>query len=111
MAYVVKDVLDRLFINADQLMAELADKYGGEFTSAQFVKAVAQRNQAIYIELLNRCLAHPEASPFNAAHQHIGNRLSSEARKSGFDGPHDEGRTELDIFDNPTGRVVYRRRA
>lgn len=91
-------------------MAELAKENGGEFTSAQFVKAIAQRNQESYIELLNRCLAYPEASPFSAAHQHIGIRLSIEASKAGYDGPSNEGRTETDIFDNPTRRVVYRQR-
>lgn len=111
MSYTVKDVLDQLFMNADQLMTELAAKNGGQFTSPQFVKAVAQRNQEVYIELLNRCLAHPSASPFNAAHQHIGHRLSSEARKAGYEGPVNEGRTETDIFNQPTDRMVYRRKA
>ncbi|MBI5670657.1 MAG: hypothetical protein HZC41_21910 [Chloroflexi bacterium] len=110
MAYEVKDVLDKLFKDASRIMDELTIQNGGEFTSQQFLKYVAQHNQAAYIELLNRCLAHPAASPFNAAHQHIGNKLSEVARKAGYEGPFDEGRTETDIFDNPTGRIVYRSR-
>ncbi|MBZ0299672.1 MAG: hypothetical protein K8J31_08035 [Anaerolineae bacterium] len=107
--YQVKDVLETLFRDALTVMEVLCKKNNGEFTSQQFLKHVAQQNQGIYIELLNRCLEHPSASPFNAAHQHIGNKLSEIAQKAGYDGPHDEGRTETDIFDNPTGRIVYRK--
>ena len=110
MAYTVKDVLEELFDGATDVMETLCEKHGGEFTSQQFLKHVAQQKQTVYIELLNRCTAHPSASPFNAAHQHIGNKLSEIAQKAGYDGPHDEGRTETDIFDNPTGRIVYRKK-
>jgi hypothetical protein len=106
--YEVKDVLEKLFKDAYSVMEKLAAKNGGVFTSQQFLKHIAQQNQVVYIELLNRCLAHPAASPFNAAHQHIGSKLSEVARKAGYDGPFDEGRTETDIFGHPTGRTVYR---
>lgn len=109
MSYTVKDVLDQLFKDAPRIMEQLAAKNGGQFTSQQFLKFVAQQNQKAYIELLTRCLAHPAASPFNAAHQHIGGKLTEVALKAGYDGPYEEGRTETDIFDNPTERKVYRR--
>lgn len=91
MAYTVKDVLEVLFKDAPQVMESLSAK-SGEFTSQQFLKQIAQQNQQAYVELLNRCLQSTgNPSPFNAAHQHIGNKLSEVARKAGYDGPHDEG--------------------
>lgn len=107
--YEVKDVLETLFKDADQVMAALSARTG-EFTSQQFLKHVAQQNQAVYIELLNRCLKHPAASPFNAAHQHIGGKLSEVAQKAGYIGPDKQGQKETDIFDNPTEKVVYKRK-
>jgi hypothetical protein len=107
MSYQVKDVLDNFFDGSEAIMRQLSAKTG-EFTSQQFLKHVAQQKQEIYIELLNRCLAHPNASPFNAAHQHIGNKLSELAQKAGYHGPDKQGRTETDIFGNSTERVVYR---
>lgn len=106
--YVVKDVLDKLFANAESVMEMLSAK-DGSFTSQQFVKTVAQANQEDYIELLNRCLHHPNDSPFNAAHHHIGHSLMYAAKRAGYSKPVDEGKTETDIFDNPTDRNVYRR--
>lgn len=107
-SYTVKDLLKAFFEDAESVMAFLADKHGGEFTSQQFIKYMAQKKQDIYIEILYRCREHAEASPFNAAHQHIGNTLRSEAQKAGYEGPHRAGTTEIDVFGNPTTRVVYR---
>lgn len=106
--YVVKDVLDKLFADAAAVMDKLSASRGS-FTSQQFIKHVAQKNQHDYIELLNRCLNHPDASPFNAAHQHLGHSLMYAAKRAGYGDPVDEGNTETDIFDNPTDRIVYRR--
>jgi hypothetical protein len=104
--YEVKDVLADLFDDAEAVMAELSEETG-EFTLKQFLQTVTQRKQVAYIELLNRCRAHPTASPFNAAHQHFGNRLSHLAQQAGFKRVED-GYTE-DIFGNPTKKIVYRR--
>lgn len=113
MTYVVKDLLDALFQDTTRLMESLANKNGGQFTSQQFIKALVQQptKQRLYVELLYRCLASDgNPSPFNAAHQHLGWKLSEMAQKAGYDGPHDEGRIETDIFGNPTGRIVYRKK-
>lgn len=106
--YTVADVLQTLFANAGALMEELSAA-DGSFTSQKFLKQLAQRNQYAYIELLQRCTAHPDGSPFNIAHQHIGKKLSVEAPKFGYTRSEDVTRTETDIFDNPTGRVIYTR--
>jgi hypothetical protein len=110
MAYVVKDILDQLFKDGLNVMDDLSRKHGGQFTSQQFFKVIMQKNQSLYIELLTRCLAHPDNMPFNIAHQHLGKKLREVAVKAGYDGPFDEGRTEIDIFDNPTDRTVYRKK-
>lgn len=106
--YIVKDVLDKLFADAAAVIEKLSAA-DGSFTSQQFIKHVTQKNQRDYIELLNRCMSHPEASPFNAAHQHLGLSLMHAAKRAGFSEPVNEGKTEIDIFGNPTDRIVYRR--
>jgi hypothetical protein len=98
----VAEELDVLFENALEVMESL----GSEFTSQEFVKRIAQRNQRAYVELLWEC--RDRDGIFNAAHEHIGGRLSQVAQKNGYEMTK-EGRTELDIFGNSTGRVVYRR--
>jgi hypothetical protein len=67
-------------------MDELSTKHNGQFTSQQFIKVIAQRNQPAYIELLYRCLqSEGNPSSFNAAHQHIGGKLSELAQKACYD--------------------------
>lgn len=95
--YEVKDVLAVMFEHADDLMDELSAE-SGKFTFKRFLQTVTQRNQSAYIELLQRCTAHPSASPFNAAHQHIGTKLSNLATQAGFE-RFEEGYVE-DVFDN-----------
>lgn len=113
MAYTVKEFLDILFEDAEEVMQMLSDQNGGEFTSQQFIKHVAQKHQVAYVQLLNRCLEHPEAIPygipFNIAHQHMGGSLSAVAKRAGYEGPFKEGQTETTIFGDPTDRVVYRK--
>lgn len=106
--YTVSDVLHTLFADAHALMQDLS-KTTGSFTSQQFFKQLAQRNQVAYIELLQRCLGHEAASPFNAAHQHLGKKLSEEAAKWGYTQSKDPLHSETDIFGNPTARIVYTR--
>jgi hypothetical protein len=108
--YTVTDVLHTLFANAAALMEELSAA-NGSFSSQSFLRQLAQRNQYAYIELLQRCTAHPEGKPFNIAHQHIGKKLSIEALKLGYTRSEDVTGTETDIFGNPTGRVVYTRKS
>ncbi len=98
----IAEKLDTLFSNA----AEVFDSLGDEFTSQQFVKQIAQRNQRAYVELLWEC--RDRDGIFNAAHEHIGGRLSTVAQKAGYKMTK-QGRTEIDIFGNPTGKVVYTR--
>ena len=105
-SYEVKDVLVILFENADALMEELSAE-SGEFTLKQFLHKATRHNQEAYIELLRRCIAHPSATPFNAAHQHFGNKLSELAQKSGYK-RFKEG-TVNDIFGNQTKNIVYRK--
>ena len=105
--YEVKDVLARMFEDADDLMHELSAGTG-EFTFKQLLRTVTQRNQLSYIELLQRCTQHPNnPSPFNAAHQHIGQKAAEVAQKAGFERDED-GYTE-DIFGNSTKNIVYRK--
>jgi hypothetical protein len=103
----VAEKLDMLFASAVEEMEILTEEPGGEFTSQQFIKRLAQRNQRAYVGLLWE--RRDRVGIFNAAHEHIGGRLSQVAQKN-----HNElikqGRTEVDIFGNPTGKVIYRRR-
>ena len=106
-SYVVADVLDDLFNDAHSLMAELSAQ-DGTFTLKQFLQAATQRNQPAYIALLNRCLADPAVSPFNAAHRHFGQRLSLVAQQAGYQ-RETISKGDTDIFGNPTDAVIYRK--
>ncbi len=100
--------LDVIFRDASALMDRLSAETG-EFTNQQFLKAAVQRNQGSYIDFLSAVKAERgEEFVFNTVHQAIGKRLSDEARRAGFTRL-DGGRTELDIFGSPTGKVIYRR--
>jgi len=105
--YDVKDVLAEMFKEAEVIMAELSAETG-EFTFKELLQTVTQRNQLSYIELLQRCTQHPNnASVFNAAHQHIGQKAAHVAAQAGFERGED-GYTE-DIFGNSTKNIVYRK--
>jgi hypothetical protein len=103
-----KDLTDVLFADAEAIIAELDQEHGGEFTSQQFLRVVAQRNQATYVALLARSAEADPHWAFNNAHQAIGRELSREASKLGYTHT-DEGRHEVDIFGNPTDKIVYRK--
>jgi hypothetical protein len=108
-----KPHLDRLFVNAVALMEELSDNSDGCFTNQEFLKELARRNPVAYIEFLSavkdRYLANPENEEkwiFNKTHQEIGRTLSNRAQALGYN-QSKEGRTEADIWGNPTARVTY----
>jgi hypothetical protein len=102
------DYLDVIFRDAPALMARLRAE-SGEFTNQQFLKEAVRRSPGAYIDFLSAVKAERgEEFVFNTVHQAIGKRLSEEARRAGFV-QLDGGRTELDIFGNPTDKVIYRR--
>lgn len=94
-------------------MEELAAANGGCFSNQEFLKEVARRNPVVYIEFLatmkDRFLANPQSDEkwiFNKVHQEIGRILSQRAKKAGYTAT-EEGRTEMDIWGNPTNRITY----
>lgn len=109
---VYKPHLDKLFEGAEALMAELIAQNGNYFTNQQFLKEAARRNPIAYIELLNstkQYIVDKKEDPkwiFNLAHQAVGGRLGSVAKKAGYKQVK-RGREELDIWGKPTNRIDY----
>jgi hypothetical protein len=101
------EILDRLFANAEQFMAEMIEKQG-TFTNLLLLRKVAQDQQEAYIDLLNSFRDTQNRSPFNAAHQEIGKRIYSNAIKVGYHRAEDLDRMGTDIFGNPTEEKFYR---
>lgn len=110
--FTYKDLIDIMFEHAEEVMRQLCEEnqrqqHGYTFTSQQFVKRIAQQNQDVYVQLLERCRVHFPDYIFNKAHECIGLALSRRAEQAGFEKT-SEGRTETDIFDNPANRITYR---
>ena len=107
-----KDLTDIMLENADATMEHLcAETLRGtgrnEFTSQQFLKHIVRLHPDAYVQLLERCRIHFPDYIFNKAHECIGREIARRAEKAGYS-KSKEGSTETDIFDNPTGKVVYR---
>lgn len=111
---IYKPYLDRLFQHSEAIMSQLAASNEGCFTNQQFLKELARRNPIDYIDLLHSTKNYyVQTKPssehkwiFNIAHQAIGSRLSRVAQQSGYQ-PSKAGRTETDIWGNPTNAIRY----
>lgn len=99
----ISDALDRVFTNAETIIADLGD----EFTSQQFLRRAMHDQQHAYIDLLVAC-QHLEF-PFDQAHQKIGRTLGRLAPKLGFEQLPDKV-DDTNIFRRPTQSYIYRKR-
>jgi len=82
-----------------------------EFTNQQMLKKAAQQQQDAYVQWLERSRVRFPNEIFNKAHEDFGREISRRATRAGFEKFIEGGRTETDIFDNPTRRVTYRPKA
>ncbi|CAG0961602.1 hypothetical protein ANRL2_00930 [Anaerolineae bacterium] len=104
-----KPFLDRIFVDAEQIMWELSAK-DGYFTNYAFLRRACQKHQGAYVELLKTVLDHRgETYVFNLAHQSIGSNLSSVAQNAGYEQDKDSGISEFNIWGDKEKAVVYRR--
>ena len=110
--YHYKDLADEMLANFRSYASELCEanerKTGRyEFSSQQMLKKIAQQNPDAYIRWLERCRVRFPDYIFNKTHEDLGRAIARRAEKAEFE-KFEEGRTETDIFDNPTGRITYR---
>ena len=103
------EIIERLFVNAEQFMAELIEK-DGNFTNLLLLRRVAQDQQQAYIDLLTSYRDTQNRSPFNAAHQHIGGQILTAAENAGYERAPEMDRMGSDIFGNPTKEKFYVKR-
>lgn len=113
--YHYKDLADQMLENFDTYAREICEANEREtghyeFTSQQMLKKAAQQNQDTYVRWLEQCRIHFPDYIFNKTHEDLGRAIARRAEQAGFD-KFEEGRTETDIFDNPTGRVTYRQKS
>lgn len=111
--FMVKDLTDILLQDIDAMMRELcaaAEERSGraECTSQEILKRAIQKQQDAYVQLLERCRTRYPDYIFNKAHEFIGHAIATKAARLGYERSK-EDRSETNIFDDPTDRVVYRR--
>lgn len=109
-----KDLTDQLLTDVETVIQKLCEENESEtskyeFTSVQFIRRVAKQNQGVYVQLLERSRQHATEDKWiiNGAHEAIGSALYWYMNRAGWEQeriPKDE----LDIFLQPTDRVIYR---
>lgn len=109
--YHFKDLADEILLDFEAEAENLCKKNIEEsglngFTSQQLLKRVIQKHQDTYIEWLVRARPHFPGFIFNKVHEDLGRMISVYANRHGYQ-KRAEGRTETNIFDDPTDRVVY----
>ncbi len=75
------ELLERLFVNGEAIMAELSAE-DSTFNSQAFVRKVMQDQQTAYIDLLTYFRTHE--TPFQQAHKEIGAELKNRAVALGY---------------------------
>jgi len=106
-----KPFLDVIFGSAERLMWDLSAE-SGEFTNYEFLRRACQKQQGAYANFLKTVLdTRGEAFLFNIVHENIGNRLSSEAVKLGYEQDKNPPPSvqETNIWGDPSKPIVYRR--
>ena len=118
MDYHYKDLAAILFARFEDYARELCERNQRdpntaryEFTSQQMLKKAAQQNQDAYVQWLERSRVRFPNEIFNKAHEDIGREISRRAEQAGFEKIIEQGRSETDIFGNPTRRVTYKPKA